>query len=206
MRILHAEQLLAFTSTTLSPTRRVVPQKTPRTSRYCADVTILLSMTRSSSARLVAESISSEGFSETAKTVVHLDYVSFGGELPILRIRLRNFQIVIEGRGGGDTVKVTYLTTLTTTTTPTSPTTPGVRPAVAAGSRNATTIDPSFSQGGYYWGGTVAVFMTKHIAGTFNYTRMMLPSFTTSRAADMYSGGVMVLIAPMKTLFKFGHE
>jgi len=163
-------------------------------------------MTRSSSARLVAESISSEGFSETAKTVVHLDYVSFGGELPILRIRLRNFQIVIEGRGGGDTVKVTYLTTLTTTTTPTSPTTPGVRPAVAAGSRNATTIDPSFSQGGYYWGGTVAVFMTKHIAGTFNYTRMMLPSFTTSRAADMYSGGVMVLIAPMKTLFKFGHE
>jgi len=123
-----------------------------------------------------------------------------GGILPVLSAD--SGKIVGTVNGGIISFTATVTQTIVITTTPT----PGVTPASAAASHNATNDPTKFGGVGHYWGGTAGYFINKHIAATFSVTRMILPSGSISQSANMYTGGVLVVIAPLKTLFKIGHE
>ena len=123
-----------------------------------------------------------------------------GGELPLVRFGSGN--AVVIASGGIISFTATATQTIVITMTPT----PGVTPASAAASHNATNDPTKFGGVGHYWGGTAGYFINKHIAATFSVTRMILPSGSISQSANMYTGGVLVVISPLKTLFKIGHE
>jgi hypothetical protein len=144
----------------------------------------------------------SSTFTGTATLQAKFHAAQFGGTLPLASVVIGGGrELFLEANGG-----VAPYTVYETITSSSATTTAGA--GVRLASSIAASSDPTSTLGGtgHYWGGTAGFAITRHIGASFNYTRLILPHASTSQTVDMYAGGIMVFIAPQKTLFKIGQK